>query len=57
MSKSASAAVVKKTSLNVADALWRRVKIRAIEEGREVQAIVADALTAYLTTPRKDGRR
>jgi plasmid stability protein len=57
MSRSAPAPAVKKTSINVADALWRRVKIRAIEEGREVQAVVADALTAYLATPRKDGRR
>jgi hypothetical protein len=57
MSKSAAARTVKKTSLNVAEALWRRVKIRAIEESREVQAVVADALTAYLATPRRDGRR
>jgi hypothetical protein len=57
MPQSAPAQVVKKTSLNVAEALWRRVKIRALEEGRAVQAVVTDALTAYLATLPKDGRR
>jgi hypothetical protein len=48
---------VKKTSLAIAEPLWRAVKIRAIEEGRDAQELVADALTRYLKTPRKAAPR
>ena len=39
---------VKKTSIQLPDAVWKAVKIRAVEENRNVQELVADALKDYL---------
>lgn len=46
---------VKKTSIQLPDGVWKSIKIRAVEEGRNVQELVADALRDYLR--RKGGSR
>ena len=46
---------VKKTSLQLPEGIWKSVKIRAVEEGRNVQELVADALKDYLR--KKGGSR
>jgi hypothetical protein len=47
-----------KTSLGLPDDLWRATKIRAIEENRDAQDLVADALRDYLKRKsRKEGSR
>ena len=43
-----------KTSLKIPRELWRAAHIRAMDEGTELQVIVARALEAYL---KKGGRR
>ena len=43
-----------KTSLRLPGDLWTRTRIRALEEGRDAQDLVADALAAYL---KKGGSR
>ncbi len=45
-----------KTSLNLPAALWKRVKIRALEEDRNAQDIVIEMLEKYLRKPRKGGK-
>jgi len=44
-----------KTTVQLAEALWRRARIRAIEEDLDLQDIVSKALEEYLrrTTPAK----
>jgi hypothetical protein len=37
-----------KTSLRLPRDLWRRAKIRALDEKRDLADVVADALAAYL---------
>lgn len=47
-----------KTTIRLPRSVWRGAQHRAIDEGRNVQNVVADALTAYLKTPlRKEGGR
>jgi hypothetical protein len=46
-----------KTSLSLPEALWREAKIRAVNEGRNLQDVVADALRIYLKTPRKETKK
>lgn len=48
-----------KTTVALDEALWKRARMRAIEESRDLQDIVADALVAYLRTPvsRKESAR
>jgi hypothetical protein len=46
-----------KTSLALPPDLWRRVRIRAVEEGRTASELVIEALTTYLTTKPKVGRK
>jgi hypothetical protein len=41
---------MRKTSLSLPESLWRRARIRAAQEDRGVQDVVADALTLYLKT-------
>jgi predicted DNA-binding protein len=40
--------VMKKTSIKLPEGLWRRLRIRALEEGREAQVIVAELVAGYL---------
>ncbi len=47
------AKVEKKTSLKFDPQIYRRVRIRAIEEGRTVSSIMNDAVAAYLKQPIK----
>ncbi len=48
-----------KTTVSLDETLWARARMRAIEERRDLQDIVADALKAYLRTPvaQKEGGR
>ncbi len=42
---------LKKTGLNLPEGLWRRLRIRALEEGRGVQEVVAELIEKYLSKP------
>lgn len=46
---------MKKTSLNLPEGLWKRLRIRALEEGHDAQAIVAGLIEEYLK--RKGGNK
>jgi hypothetical protein len=46
-----------KTSLSLPEDLWREAKIRAMDEKRNLQDVVADAVRAYLKTPRKENKK
>jgi hypothetical protein len=55
--KKAESIEMVKTSTRLPKSLWREAHIRAMDEGRDFQEIVASALAAYLKTPRKgEGR-
>jgi hypothetical protein len=45
-----------RTTLDLPPGLWKRAKVRAIDERRDLRAVLLDALRAYLATPvrRKD---
>ena len=43
-----------KTSLSLPDDLWREATIRAVNERRNLQDVVAEALRLYVKTPRKE---
>jgi len=40
-----------KTTWQVPPPLYRALKVRAAQEGREIRAVLAAALRAYLATP------
>jgi hypothetical protein len=42
-----------KTSVRLPRELWRAAHIRALDEGRDLQDVIASALQAYLKTPLK----
>jgi hypothetical protein len=44
-----------KCTLRLPRAVWREAKIRAMDESRDFQDIVADALAAYLKAARPRG--
>ncbi len=46
-----------KTSIEIPDGLWRAAKIRALDEKRNFQEVVAEALAEYLKKPKKGGER
>ena len=47
-----------KTTMILPKELWRRAKIRAMDEGTDLSGVVIVALEAYLKTkPGKEGRR
>ncbi len=48
-----------KTTLRLPEAVWKAARVRAIEERRSFQDVLAAALTRYLKTPLKGkgGRR
>lgn len=46
---------LKRTSLDLPLALWKRVKIRAVEEGTDFRSLVIQALEAYLSQKSKKG--
>ena len=46
-----------KTSLSLPEAIWREAKIRAMDEKRNLQDLVADALKLYLKTQRKEDKK
>ncbi|MCW5891653.1 MAG: CopG family transcriptional regulator [bacterium] len=41
-----------RTTLELPPALWRAAKIRAMDERRDLRAVIIDALRAYLATPK-----
>ncbi len=49
---------IKRTSLDLPLALWKRVKIRAVEEGTDFRNLVIRALEQYLgaKAPKKGGK-
>jgi hypothetical protein len=42
-----------KTTIKLPKTLWREARIRALDEDKDFQEIVASALAAYLKTPLK----
>jgi hypothetical protein len=47
-----------KTTIRLPKSVWRATQHRAIDEGRNVQDIVASALTLYLkTSAKREGSR
>lgn len=44
-----------KTSLRLPRGLWRAAHIRALDEHRDLQDVVADALALYLRSPIRGG--
>jgi hypothetical protein len=45
-----------KCTLKLPRAVWREGRIRAMDEGRDFQDIVSEALELYLKAPAKRGR-
>lgn len=45
---------MQKTSIKLPEGLWKRFRIRALEEGREAQAIVAELIDHYLKAKKGD---
>jgi predicted DNA binding CopG/RHH family protein len=48
---------MKRTSLSLPDRLWKAAKIRSVEEGRDFQDLVSEALEDYLRKQRKGGKK
>lgn len=46
-----------KTTIRLPRRLWRDVRIRALDEGRDFQEVVAAALELYLKTTKREGAR
>jgi hypothetical protein len=51
------AAETHKTSIKLPKALWREASIRALDEGLDLQDVIAAALATYLATKRKGETR
>jgi hypothetical protein len=47
---------VVRTTLTMPTALWRRAKVRAMDEGRDLRDVLLDALRAYLRRERREKR-
>jgi hypothetical protein len=45
-----------RTTLVMPADLWRRAKLRAMDERRDLRDVLLDALRRYLRTPREEGR-
>jgi len=46
-----------KTSMTLPKKLWTEIRMRALQEGRDAQVIVAQALEDYLRKVKKGGDR
>jgi hypothetical protein len=46
-----------KTSIEIPEEIWRATKIRAMDERKNFQDLVAVALREYLRRPRKGGKK
>jgi hypothetical protein len=46
-----------KTSIEIPEDLWRAAKIRAIDERKNLQDVIADALTTHLRLHRKEPKK
>jgi hypothetical protein len=44
-----------KTTIDLPQPLWRKAKVRAIEEGSDLRSVVIRALDAYLKTKLRNG--
>ena len=49
--KDEASMAMEKCTLRLPRAIWREARIRALDEDRDFQALVADALRLYLKTP------
>ena len=56
MGKAKQTGVVK-TSVALSRDLWKRAHVRALDEGCDMQDVIAAALEAYLKKPAKEGSR
>ena len=45
-----------KTSIEIPEEIWRAAKIRAMDEKKNFQDVVAEALREYLKKPKKGGK-
>ena len=55
MKRGAKEETMKVTTIRMPEALLKRVKIRAVEEGRSFQALLIAAVEDYLKTHRRQG--
>ena len=46
-----------KTTIDLPEALWREAKIRALDEGSDLRAVVIAALEGFLKTKPKERAR
>jgi hypothetical protein len=46
-----------KTSLTLPEEVWKAAKIRAVQEGKNLQEVVAEALRVYLKTKGKEEKK
>lgn len=46
-----------KTSIEIPEEIWRAAKIRAMDERKNFQDLVAAALREYLKRPKKGGKK
>jgi hypothetical protein len=46
-----------KTTVDLPESIWRAAKIRAMDERKDLRAVIIDALTAHLRTKSKEGDR
>ena len=46
-----------KTSIDIPEEVWRAAKIRSMDEKRNFQDVVADALREYVRKPKKGGKQ
>ncbi len=46
-----------KTSLTLPEEVWKAAKIRAVQEGKNLQEVVAEALCLYLKTKGKEEKK
>ena len=44
-----------KTTVDLPEALWKAAKIRALDERKDLRAVIVEALTAHLEAKRKKG--
>ena len=45
-----------KCTVKLSSDLWRAARVRALDERRDFQDVVADALTLYLKQPQRGGK-
>ncbi len=46
-----------RTSIQIPENLWKAAKFRAVEEKKNLQDVIADALRVYLRVAKKGGKK